>query len=149
MPADQTAVYGAAYPTLTATFFGATSGDLATLESELSLSTAPAGSGVGAFDIDASGITDPNYNVNYGTGTLTITPAPLTITANSLSATYGAVPALTASYSGLVNGDTAASLTVQPTSDHLAAPARPSAPTPSPPRGPSIPTTRSAMSRAR
>ncbi len=114
LPADQTAVYGAAYPTLTATLSGALAGDLATLESELSLSTAPVGSGVGSYDIDASGITDPNYSVNYGTGTLTITPAPLVITASSISATYGAVPALTASYSGLVNGDTAASLTIQP-----------------------------------
>ena len=78
------------------------------------MSTAPAGSGVGSYDIDASGITDSNYSVNYGTGTLIITPAPLVITANSLSATYGSVPALSASYSGLVSGDTAASLTVPP-----------------------------------
>ena len=114
LPASETAVYGAAYPTLAATLAGAIGSDLATLESELSLSTAPAGSAVGAFDIAASGITDPNYNVNYGTATLTITPAPLIITANSLSATYGAVPAGTASYSGLENGDTALSLTAQP-----------------------------------
>ena len=92
LPADETAVYGAAYPTLAATLSGALGGDLATLESELSLSTAPSGSGVGAFDIDASGITDPDYDVNYATATLTVTPAPLIITANSLSATYGAVP---------------------------------------------------------
>ena len=114
LPACETAMYGAAYPTLSATLLGAIGNDLATLESELSLSTAPAGSGVGSYDIDASGITDPNYSVSYGTGALTIMPVPLVITAKSLSASYGSVPALTVSYSGLVNGDSAASLTVPP-----------------------------------
>ena len=114
LPASATTIYGAAYPSLSATLVGALGSDLATLESELSLSTAPAGSGVGSYDIDASGITDPNYSVSYDTGTFTITPAPVVITAPSLSATYGNVPALTASYSGLESGDTAASLTVPP-----------------------------------
>jgi len=41
-------------------------------------------------------------------GTLTIAPAPLVITADDQQMTYGAtLPALTVSYSGLVNGDTA------------------------------------------
>ena len=44
-------------------------------------------------------------------GTLTITKAPLTISADDKSKPYGAaLPVLTASYKGLVNGDTAASL---------------------------------------
>ena len=48
-------------------------------------------------------------------GTLTVTPAPLTITANNQSKVYGAaLPALTASYTGFVNGDTAASLRRSP-----------------------------------
>jgi hypothetical protein len=47
---------------------------------------------------------------------LAVTTAPLTITANDQSKAYGrAIPALTASYTGLVNGDTSASLTTQPT----------------------------------
>ena len=47
---------------------------------------------------------------------LTVTPAPLTITANNQTKVYGAaLPTLTASYSGFVNGDTSASLTTQPT----------------------------------
>ena len=46
---------------------------------------------------------------------INVVPAPLTITANNQTKFYGAaLPALTASYSGLVNGDTAASLTTQP-----------------------------------
>ena len=45
-----------------------------------------------------------------------MTPAPLTITADTQSKAYGAaLPALTASYSGFVNGDTAGSLTTLPT----------------------------------
>jgi hypothetical protein len=46
----------------------------------------------------------------------TVMPAPLTITANNQTKVFGAaVPALTASYSGFVNGDTPASLTTPPT----------------------------------
>ena len=46
------------------------------------------------------------------TGTLTVTPAALTVTADDQTRVYGAAnPALTVSYSGFVNGDTAASLT--------------------------------------
>ena len=49
-------------------------------------------------------------------GSLTVTAAPLTITANNQTKVYGAaLPTLTASYSGFVNGDTSASLTTQPT----------------------------------
>ena len=44
-----------------------------------------------------------------------MTQAALTITANNQSKVYGAaLPALTASYSGFVNGDTSASLTTGP-----------------------------------
>ena len=52
-------------------------------------------------------------------GSLTVTPASLTITADNQSKVYGAtVPTLTAIYTGFVNGDTPASLTAQPTSEH-------------------------------
>src|SRR5260370_35934809 len=51
---------------------------------------------------------------SYVAGTLTVTPAALTITADSKTKAYGAaLPALTASYSGFVNGDTSASVTAQ------------------------------------
>ncbi len=47
---------------------------------------------------------------------ITVTPAPLTITASSQAAVYGTAPvAVTASYAGFENGDTATSLTTQPT----------------------------------
>src|SRR5262249_10563261 len=63
----------------------------------------------------ASGAQDGDYNISYVGGTLTITPAALTITADNQSMAYGStLPSLTASYSGFVNGDTAASLSTPP-----------------------------------
>jgi hypothetical protein len=58
-----------------------------------------------------------NYSVTTQTASGTINPAPLIITADNKSMPFGgAVPALTASYTGFVNGETPASLTtpVQP-----------------------------------
>jgi hypothetical protein len=85
-------------------------------------------------------------------GTLTIGAAPLTITADNKTMVYGGpLPALTASFSGLVNGDTSASLTTPPTL-HITASAAshvagsPYAITAS---GRSIPTTPSPTSPAR
>jgi hypothetical protein len=52
-----------------------------------------------------------NYNVVKNNGTLTVTKADLTVTADNKSKVYGAAnPTFTASYSGFVNGDAAASL---------------------------------------
>ena len=57
-----------------------------------------------------------NYTITYDTGSLTVNPAALTITADNKTMDCGAaVPSLTASYSGFVNGDTSASLTTPPT----------------------------------
>ena len=65
----------------------------------------------GSYPLNASGASDDDYNITYLPGTLTVTPAPLTITANDAAMFAGqVVPALTASYSGLENGDTPASL---------------------------------------
>ena len=68
------------------------------------------------YTITASGAVDSNYSISYVAGSLTVTPVALAITANNQSKVYGAaLPTLTASYSGFVNGDTSASLTTQPT----------------------------------
>ena len=68
------------------------------------------------YTITAGGAVDADYTISYVGGTLTVTAAGLTITANNQTKVYGAaLPTLTASYSGFVNGDTAASLTTQPT----------------------------------
>ena len=117
---DQSKVYGAALPTLTASYSGLVNGDTsASLTTQPTLTTtATASSHVAGnpYTITASGAVDSDYTISYVAGTLTVTAAPLTITASNQSKTYGAVvPALTASYTGFVNGDTSASLTVQPT----------------------------------
>ena len=67
--------------------------------------------GEGTYAITASSLKSPNYIIASADGTLTITPAPLTITTADASKVYGQPnPAFTASYIGLVNGDTASSL---------------------------------------
>ena len=58
----------------------------------------------------------PGLLHQYVSGTLTIGQAALKITANSKGMTYGGtLPTLTAGYTGLVNGDTPASLSTLPT----------------------------------
>ena len=111
-------VYGAAVPTLTASYSGFVSGDSsASLTTQPTLTTtATAGSHVAGspYSITASGAVDSDYKISYAAGTMTVTPAALTITAKNASKVYGAaVPTLTASYSGFVNGDSASSLKTQ------------------------------------
>ena len=117
---DQTKAYGAALPALTASYAGFTNGDAAaSLTAPPTLSTpATAASHVAGnpFLITATGAVDNDYTISYVDGTLTVTPVTLTITADSKVKAYGAaLPALIASYSGFVNGDTPASLTTLPT----------------------------------
>ncbi len=116
---DQTKVYGAALPALTATYTGFVNGDTSTsLTTQPTLaSTATASSHVSGnpYSITASGAVDGDYSISYVPGTLTVTTASLTITANNQTKVYGAaLPTLTASYSGFVNGDSSASLATQP-----------------------------------
>src|SRR5208337_3444540 len=117
---NQTKVYGAALPTLTASYSEFVNGDtLASLTTQPTLTTtATASSHVtgSPYTITASGAVDSDYSISYVAGSLTITPAGLTITANNQTKVYGAaLPTLTASYSEFVNGDTSATLTTQPT----------------------------------
>ncbi len=113
-------MYGSALPTLTASYSGFVNGDTsASLTTQPTVSTtATAASHVAGspYSITASGAVDTDYTISYVAWTLTVTKAALTITANNQTKVYGAaLPTLTASDSGFVNGDTAASLTVQPT----------------------------------
>ena len=115
---DQTSVYGAGLPTMTASYSGFVAGDTAdNLSTPPTLTTtATASSHVGSYDISASGAVDSDYTISYVDGSLTITSASLTITADNQTNVYGGtLPILTASYTGFVNGDTSASLTTQPT----------------------------------
>src|SRR5207247_945615 len=111
---DKSKVYGAALPALTASYSGFVNGDIASsLTTPVTLATtATPASPVGTYPITASGAASPNYTISFVSGTLTVTPAALSITADDKSKVYGAaLPVLTASYSGFVNGDTASSLT--------------------------------------
>ncbi len=112
--------YGAALPTLTASYSGFVNNDTsASLSAQPTLfTTATAASHVAGnpYAITASGAVDSDYNISYVAGTLTVDAVALTITADSQHKDYGAaVPTLTASYSGFVNNDTSASLSTQPT----------------------------------
>src|SRR5207247_4632088 len=110
---DKSSAYGYPNPAFTATYSGFVNGDTsASLDTPVSLSTtAGAASLPGSYTITASAAADINYSITFSNGTLTVTKAPLTIRADDKSKGYGAaVPALTATYTGFVNGDTAASL---------------------------------------
>ncbi len=65
----------------------------------------------GSHSLSASFSAQGSFTASSATGTLTVTPAALTITAYNASRAYGtANPAFSATDSGFVNGDTAASL---------------------------------------
>jgi len=117
---NQTKVYGAALPTLTASYSGLVNGEtsasLTTLPALSTPATATSAVSGSPYTITAAGAVDGNYTISYTNGALTITPAALTITANNQTKIYGAtLPTLTASYAGFVNGDNVASLTTSPT----------------------------------
>jgi hypothetical protein len=107
---NATKTYGAALPSFTASYAGLVNGDTSSVVTGLQFNTtATTASNVGSFAITPSGALATNYTIGYVPGTLTINPAALTITADSKSKAFGAAnPALTASYIGLVNGDTSA-----------------------------------------
>ena len=110
---DKSKVYGAALPALTAAYSGFVNGDTtASLDTPVSLgTTATTGSPAGGYTITAGGATDANYLITHVNGTLTVTRAALTVRADDKSRAIGAAnPTLTATYTGFVNGDTAAQL---------------------------------------
>ncbi len=115
--------YGAVNPALTVSYSGFVNGDTAaSLTTQPTASTtALTGSPAGTYPITAAGGASGNYSFTYIAGTLTVNPAPLTVTADNKTKVQGSVnPALTVSYSGFVNGDTATSLTTQPTASTTA-----------------------------
>src|SRR5439155_10467479 len=109
---------------LTVSYSGFVNGDTAaSLTTPPSVTTtAAAASHAGSYPITASGAVTADYTIGYVAGTLTVNVATLTITADDKAKTYGAAnPALTVSYSGFVNGDTAASLATPPSATTTAA----------------------------
>jgi len=110
---NASAVYAQSFPTFTARYSGLVNGNVAGVVSGLQfVANGVPGSAVGSYSIIPFGATATNYSISFVNGTLSITPAPLTITADNHSRLYGAAnPALTATYSGLVNGDTSSAVT--------------------------------------
>lgn len=109
-------VYGADLPVFTASYSGFFNGDtFAVISGSPGFSTTALSSsptGTYPITIQLGTLSADNYTFGFVNGTLTINPAPLTITAVDTSKVYGAaLPAFTASYSGLVNSDTPSSLT--------------------------------------
>ncbi len=119
-PSQATITYGAALPTYTVTYSGFLPGDTATVVSGAPafMTTATATSGVGTYPVSVGigTLTATNYNfTNFVGATLNIVKAHLTVTANSATKVYGAaVPPLTYSITGFVNGDTPSVVTGAP-----------------------------------
>ena len=117
---DATRVYGAANPALTAAFTGFVNGDTASRSLTGSASvttTATVKSPVGSYAITpATGtLAASNYTFKFVAGSLTITKASLNLTATSVSVPYNqAIPKLTYSAAGYLNGDTSSALTGAP-----------------------------------
>ncbi len=107
-------------PVITPGYAGFVNGDTAA-----SLTTAPTCSTTDVvsspvagspYASSCSGAVDPNYTMSYAAGSVTVSQAPLTVTAASGSVPYGSnPPAVTPIYAGFKGGDTASSLTTQPT----------------------------------
>ncbi len=110
--------YGGRIPSITPTYSGFVNGDSpADLKS---LPTCVAGttssSPVGMYASSCSGAVDPSYSIVYVDGTTTVNLVTLTMTAsNGIQIFGGALPIITPTYSGFVNGDSAANLTTLPT----------------------------------
>ena len=103
--------YGAANPVFSVSSSGLLTGDSASnLGGTLSFATgATSGSPAGIYTVKPSGLTSTRYAITFVAGNLTIAQAALTVTADTQSKVYGnANPALTATISGFVNGDTVA-----------------------------------------
>jgi hypothetical protein len=114
-----TVAYGAAVPAITPSYSGWVNG-----QSGSSLTTQPTcitayatTSTVGSSPATScSGAVDANYAISYVAGAVRVNQAALTITASSTTVAYGAaVPTITPTYSGFINGQTSSSLTTQPT----------------------------------
>jgi hypothetical protein len=110
---NQTRTYGAANPALTVSYSGFVNGDTAAaITAPTAGTTATAASGVGSYPITLSGGSAANYTLTLVNGTLSITKAALAAKADDKTRIYGAAePTFTISYTGFVNGDTAASIT--------------------------------------
>ena len=103
-----TITYGDDVPEITASYDGFSGGQTEPDTLPTCSTTATSSSPVGTYPTTCVGAADPGHTFTVVDGTITITPAAATVTASSPSSAHGAaVAAVSASYSGLVNGDVA------------------------------------------
>ena len=127
---NATKVYGAGLPPLTYAIDGFVNGDTASAVGGVPniTTTATASSHMSNNPYPITVTAGPSlfasdYGFSFVGGTLSITPARLIITANNAAKVYGAALAtLSASYDGLVNEDSTASLTALPNLSTTATP---------------------------
>ena len=107
---NQTRVYGAANQTPTRTVTGLVLSETeAVISGGVPSHTAVPRSNVGRYGITLSDAAAANYRITTVGGELTITPAPLTVEADNKLRLEGSInPPLTATFIGLVAGDTPA-----------------------------------------
>ena len=105
--------YGSDNPTFTISYSGFLNGDDETgIIEPLASTTATSLSGVGPYPIQLNGGSSLNYDIVNHDGILTVTLASLIASADNKTKTYGAaVPPLTISYTGFVNGDNPSNIT--------------------------------------
>ncbi|MBZ5524489.1 MAG: DUF11 domain-containing protein, partial [Acidobacteriia bacterium] len=117
---------GAAVPgkTISFTFNAAPAGSAVTdANGVASVTVSLTGINAGTYAISASFAGDANTQAASGSANLVVNPAVLTITAGNASRLYGDPnPAFTFTFSGFVNGETAAVLTGSPTCTTVADP---------------------------
>jgi len=113
-----TVTYGASVPSITPTFAGFATGDSSSvLTTQPTCSTTyTTSSAVGSSSsTSCSGAVAANYTFSYTSGHVTVNQASVSVTASSPTVGYGAaVPTVTPSFSGFVNGETSSVLTSQP-----------------------------------
>jgi hypothetical protein len=109
---NQSRIYGVGNPVLTTSYSGFVNGDTpSSITQPMASTTATAVSAVGSYAVTLSGGSAANYSIALVNGSLSVTPATLTLSADDQIRPFGAAnPTLTGTYSGFVNGDTAASL---------------------------------------
>ncbi|MVN90635.1 T9SS type B sorting domain-containing protein [Mucilaginibacter sp. HME9299] len=120
---NQSRVYGSANPAFSLAYSGFVNNEnQSVLKSPVTASTsATTSSNAGAYPITLIGAAADNYDIAYTAGTLTVSKATLTVTAKNATRAYGLNnPTFEVVYTGFVNGDTQAALTVQPTASSSA-----------------------------
>ena len=101
-----TTTYGT-IPTITPIYINLPSGQTESPTPATCSTTATVTSPPGVYPTTCSGAAGANETFNYVDGTLTVNRAPVVVTASSASTSVGdPIPPITATYSGLKNGDT-------------------------------------------